>query len=171
MELHSFSFGTSQAVGSKNSQSGARSGERCDISVVTVTKDLDRASPKIWLACCRGDHIDNIEIRLYRATNEDAADDAWSTKESGKQVYMRYLFKDCLVTHYSPSGGSGVPMESISFNPGSVALQYTPTDSASGGSAQGTISAQWSTISNSGKAEFFTGKPNYSSANTSQETQ
>lgn len=164
MEIHSFSFSTSQAVGSTNSMSGARSGQRCDISDVSVTKDLDRASPMIWLACCRGEHIDNVEIRCYRATNEaPASDEGWSAKDSGKTLYMRYLFKDNLITNYSPSGGAGLPMESISFNPGTVGLEYYPTDTASGG--QGSrIPAQWSTISNrSGTDDIFSkGKPGYS---------
>ena len=94
IELHSYSFGCSQAVGTVVSTGGARSGQRVDIQDFSIQKDLDKASPKIFDTCCKGTHIPKITVEVCRATGE-------------KEKYMEFLLEDVLVTSYQPSGQYG----------------------------------------------------------------
>lgn len=137
IELHSYSFNCSQVVGSAASTAGGRSSERVDVSDVTVSKDLDKASPKLFAKCCSGEHIAEITIELCRSTGK-------------KQKYMEYKLEDVLVTNYSPSGAGGVPSEGLSLNAGKITLTYTATN-AETGKAEGNVSANWDTTNNKGE--------------------
>lgn len=137
IEVHSFSFGATQFVGASPSTAGGRSSERVDISAVTVVKDLDKASPKIFAKCCNGEHIKEVIIELCRSSGK-------------KQKYMEYKLEDVLVESYSPSGGGGVPTEAISLNPGKITLTYTATN-AETGKAEGNVTANWDVTNNKGE--------------------
>lgn len=136
IELHSFSFGCTQYVGSSASTAGGRASERVDVSAVSVVKDLDKSSPKLFLKCCKGDHISEITIELCRSTG-------------AKQKYMEYKLEDVLVTSYNPSGGGGVPTESLTLDAGKITLTYTATN-AETGKAEGNVTANWDTTNNKG---------------------
>ncbi len=138
IELLSFSFGATQAVGSSVSTGGARSGERVALQDFSITKVLDKASPKIFLNCCNGTHISTVTIDVCRATGE-------------KETYMTYEMEDVLITSYHPSGSSGgeIPIESVTFNPAKVTLTYTVTDHDTGDSS-GNVTANWDQATNSG---------------------
>lgn len=139
IELQSYSFGASQAVGGASvSTGGARSGQRVDLQDMNITKALDKASPKIFAACCKGTHIPEITIELCRATGD-------------KQKYMEYKLEDVLVTSYQPSGHSmgEIPNESVTFNPAVITLTYTETDHETG-KAKGNVTANWDQAQNTG---------------------
>jgi len=140
IEIHSYSFSTSQAVGTASSTGGGRSGERCDLSDLSFTKDLDATSTLLFRRCCQGEHLKKVTIKLYKATGG---------KDGGKQLYMEYILHNSLVTSYSPSGGAGIPMESVTLNPGKIELKYTQTSQADGKKG-GVIPAWWDTLTNKG---------------------
>ncbi len=54
IELLSFQHGMTQPVSGVASTAGGRSAERVDIQDLCFTKWLDKASPKLYAACCRG---------------------------------------------------------------------------------------------------------------------
>lgn len=139
IELLSYSFGCSQAVGSSVSTGGARSGERVNIQDFSIMKVLDKASPKLFVNCCNGTHIKDITVEICRATGE-------------KEKYMEYKLDDVMVTSYQPSGSSGgeIPVESIAFNPAKVTLTYTATDHDTG-KAAGNVTGNWDQATNKGE--------------------
>lgn len=141
IELHSFSFGATQAVGTTVSTGGARSGQRVDIQDFSISKDLDKASPKIFAACCSGVHIAKIVVEVCRATGE-------------KQKYMEYLLEDVLVTSYQPSGqfGGQIPTESVTLNAAQITLTYTVTDHETG-KPTGNVMAKWDQAKNVGESK------------------
>ena len=138
IELQSYSFGATQAVGGASvSTGGARSGQRVDIQDMSITKALDKASPKIFAACCKGTHIPEITIELCRATEN-------------KEPYMRYTMESAIISSVSVGGGGGgLPTESVTFNYGKLTWNYIQTHHQDG-SPKGNVEKWWSCVDNKG---------------------
>jgi type VI secretion system secreted protein Hcp len=140
IEVMSFNWGVSQPAGGSASTGGARSGQRCDHQDFSIVKVLDKASPKLFLACCKGEHIPDVTLTLCRATGD-------------KQKYMEYKLTDVIVANVRPGGsahgGENLPLEEVSFNYGKIELTYTATDHKTGKPA-GDVKANWSTTENKG---------------------
>lgn len=145
VELHSFSFSASQAVGASQSTAGARTGERTDISDLSISKDTDKTSPQLFSWCVTGEHLEKIVIRNYRSVGGAGLDSGG--KETGKQCYEVIELHDALITSFSQSGGAGVPMESVTFNPGAIVVNYIPTNHVTG-AKEAAIPKSWSTVNN-----------------------
>ena len=105
-----------------------------------MVKVLDKASPKLALACCKGEHIQEIKLELCRATGD-------------KQVYMVYKLTDSIVSsvqsHGSAGGSEPLPLEDVTFNFGKIEWTYTATDQKTG-KAKGDVKANWDTVANKG---------------------
>ncbi len=137
IEVLSYHWAVSQAAGGAASQSGALTGQRVDIGDFSVTKQLDKASAKLFLSCCTGEHIADVTLELCRAGGD-------------KQKYMTYKFTDVLVSQVRPGGsagtGDGLPLEEVSFKFGKVQLEYIPIDKT--GKPQGQVPAGWDLAKN-----------------------
>jgi type VI secretion system secreted protein Hcp len=140
IELLSLHHGLSQAGSGSASSGGARSAERCDHDNLSITKTLDKASPKLSLFCCNGTHIKEIKVELCRATGE-------------KQKYMAYTLNDVIVSSVrlngSAQGEGSLPTEEVSFNYGKIEWTYTETDHKTG-KAKGDVKAHWDLVTNKG---------------------
>lgn len=140
IEILSFSHGVSQLSSGSVSSGGARSSQRSDHQDFSVVKALDKASPKLFYACCNGEHIPEITVELCRATGE-------------KQKYMSYKLFDVIVSSARPGGsaqgGEALPLEEVSFNYGKIELVYTATDHKTG-KAAGDVKAHWDLVANKG---------------------
>lgn len=93
IEITAYNHGVSQLASGSASSGGGRSAERCDFQDFSITKTLDKASPKLALFCCNGTHIGKISMELCRATGD-------------KQKYMEYVMSDVIVSSVSTSGAS-----------------------------------------------------------------
>ncbi len=136
IEVLSFSHGVSQTAGGDRSTGGAATAGRCDIQDMSITKQLDKASPTLNLFCCQGKHIPKVVIELCRATGN-------------KEKYMEYKMEDVIVSSISVGGGGGVPNESVTFNCGKMTWNYIQTDHQTG-EAKGNVEKFWSLIDNKG---------------------
>lgn len=140
IEVLSFSWGVSQTATGSSSSGGGKAAERASHNDFSVVKTLDKASPKLFLACCKGDHIKTVTIELCRATGD-------------KQKYMEYKMQDVLVTSVRPGGsshgGESLPLEEISFNYGKITQTYTETDHQTG-KAKGDTITFWEQTTNKG---------------------
>ena len=138
IEVLSYSWGASQAAGGAASATGSHAGQRVDISPFSVVKQLDKASPKLFLSCCTGEHIGEVTMELCKAGGD-------------KQKYMTYKFTDVLVSSVRPGGssqgGDALPLEEVSFSFGKVELEYIPIDKT--GKPQGQVPAGWDLQKNS----------------------
>lgn len=132
IEVLSFSWGAHQTGGGGASAGGAHTKGRVDISDFSVVKQLDKASPKLFLSCATGEHVSDVTLELCRAGGD-------------KQKYMTYKMSDVLVSSVRPGGsahgGEGLPLEEVSFNFSKVQLEYIPIDAK--GKPQGTVPAGW----------------------------
>jgi type VI secretion system secreted protein Hcp len=140
IEVLSFSFGASQKSAGERSTGGAASAERVSMQDFSIVKALDKASPKLFLKCCTGEHFGLVTLVLCRATGD-------------KSKYMEYKMRDVLVTSVrkggAAQGGEGLPLEEVGFNFGKIELTYTETDRKTG-KRKGDVKSNWDLVGNKG---------------------
>jgi type VI secretion system Hcp family effector len=67
IEIINFDLDVGQRVSRTASSAGGATTERADFSEFGFTKLLDKATPKLTLACAAGTHIDKIVVEICRA--------------------------------------------------------------------------------------------------------
>ena len=116
IELLSFTHGLSQTAGGGGRSASAGAGGRADHQDMTITKYLDKATPKIAEALCKGTPIAKVTLALHRAGGE-------------KAKYTEYVMENVFITSQSiganPQADDLVPVENISFNYSKIKLTYT----------------------------------------------
>ena len=135
IELLSYSHGILQPGAGATSGGVRRSAERCDHADFSVVKTLDKASPKLALFCCNGQHIPQVVVELCRVHD--------------KQKYMEYRLSDVIVTSVSlggsAQGGEARPLEEVSFNYGKIEWIYMDLDGKGND-----VMAHWDLVLNKG---------------------
>jgi len=133
IEVQSFSVGITQTTSGSASSGGGASAERADFQDFSIVKALDKASPKLAVACADGTHISEVVLALCRAGGD-------------KVQYMEYKMSDCIVSSVRPGGssqgGEALPLEEVSFNFGKIEWTYTQQKRADG-SGGGNVAAGW----------------------------
>jgi type VI secretion system secreted protein Hcp len=140
IEILSYSHAVSQPASGSTSSGGGRSAERCDHADFSIVKTLDKASPKLSLACCNGEHITKVTVELCRAGGD-------------KQKYMAYEMDDVIGSSVTPGGSSSgeeaLPLEEVCFNYGKIKWTYTETDHSTG-KPTGDVETHWDLKANTG---------------------
>jgi len=90
---------------------------------------LDKATPKLAIACADGTHIDKIIVEICRAGTE-------------KVRFMAYELSNCIISKVSMESGGSCPFENVGINYGKVQWCYTQQKRAGGGAA-GNVAAGW----------------------------
>lgn len=131
IEITSFNWDLTQPASATASNAGGSSAERVNISPIQIAHLFDKASPKLYEACCKGTHIKEATIHLNRAGGN-------------KMLYGEILLKQVLVSSVNVSGshGSDFPTEQVTLSAGSYVWKYNQQDKQSGQST-GTVSAGW----------------------------
>ncbi len=111
IELLSWSFGATQS-GTMHMGGGGGAG-KVSMQDMSVTKVMDKASPKLLLACANGEHISKAVLVARKAGKE-------------QQEYYKITLTDVLVSGYNTSGHSqsGVPMDQVTLNFGKIECEY-----------------------------------------------
>jgi len=100
---------------------------------IHVTKELDKASPKIAESVCKGKVFPKVEIHLTA-----------SYTDAGRVTYYAYELKNVLVTSYAIAGSGqseDVPVEDFSMNFEELKVTYTEADNQ--GKSKGNVEYQW----------------------------
>jgi type VI secretion system secreted protein Hcp len=112
------------------SSAGGASHERANFQDFSIVKVLDKATPKLALACSGGDHIKSVTLELCRAGKD-------------KVKYMEYKLSNCIISSITNGGGGGGEIsESLSFNYGKIEWTYTQ-QKREDGSGGGNVPAGW----------------------------
>ena len=130
-DILSFSQGVSQPGGSATGATRRRGDAILDD--VSVSKELDKSSPKIAESVCKGKVYPKVEIHLTA-----------SYTDAGRTTYYAYELKNVLVTSYNISGSGqseDVPTEQISMNFEEIKVTYTECDSKGG--KKGNVEYSW----------------------------
>lgn len=136
IEIDALSFNFGMATTDERSASGAATVGRVRASEVSFSKTMDTSSLPLFQTLWRGTHVDKVEIKLYRAHQEE------------RICYMRVELSDVVVSSASLSGvnGIGLPGESYTLNYGSILVEYTPTSKTAGSAQPKPIRVKLNTI-------------------------
>lgn len=100
---------------------------------MVLVKELDKSSPKLAEAVCKGKVFPKVEIDVTA-----------SYTDAGRVTYYKYELKNCQVISYNVSGSGqaeDVPMEELSINFEEIKVTYTECDQ--GGKKKGNIEYTW----------------------------
>lgn len=138
IEVLSYSHGLSQPNIGTVSGSGSHAAGRADIGHFSIIKRLDKATPKLALACANGEHIKDVTLIMRRSGGKE------------KVKFMEYKLTDVIISSAQTSGGASedLPTESVSFAFGKIEWIYTDTDMKGG--KKGDVKAQWDCTKNKG---------------------
>jgi len=112
IELESWSFGEVQT--GTASHGGGMGAGKIQMHDFNFVMKINKASPKLFLACARGDHIKNAVLTCRKAGKD-------------QQEYLKVTFSDILVSSFQTSGSGGsdmLPMDQISLNFSKIEFEY-----------------------------------------------
>jgi type VI secretion system secreted protein Hcp len=133
-EIFSFSWGASNPT-TVGTTGGGLSAGKVSISSFNVMKKSEKSSPKLFSACCNGQHYAKSTVVLRKAAGASA-------KQS---VFIQYDFQDVMVESIQWSGSTGgddTPTESVSFAFAKVTITYNVQDTKTGATSTGST-ASW----------------------------
>jgi type VI secretion system secreted protein Hcp len=135
IEVFSFSNGASNPS-SVAFGTGSGAG-KVDLSSLSLQKQLDKASPKLFLNCCNGTHIAKGQMIVRESTGGDTT-----------QTYFQYDMTEVFIDSISWGGAAngGKPSESLSLSAKSLQVTYWPQDSK--GTVGNKIVAGWDVSKN-----------------------
>lgn len=111
IHIESFSWGLSQ-TGSFGAGGGGGAG-KVSVHDISVTKNLDKSSPELMLACCNGKHIKEGLVTVRKAGEKPVE-------------YLKIKLADILISgvQHSGHGGSDLLSESLTINVAQFNLEY-----------------------------------------------
>ncbi len=129
-DLSSFS----QAIHKPGTGTGATR-RRGDVVLedIMITKEIDKADPKLAEAVCKGKVFPKVEIHCTA-----------SYTDAGRVTYYAYELKNVQVVNYNISGhtqADQVPVADVSLNFEEIKVTYTETDSQ--GKKKGNVEYTW----------------------------
>ncbi len=123
-EIFSFSWGASNPT-TVGTTGGGLSAGKVSVSSFNVMKKSEKSSPKLFGACCTGQHYKTAQVVMRKAAGT-----------SGKQsTFIQYDFTDVMVESIQWSGSSGgddTPTESVSFAFAKVKITYNSQNTETG---------------------------------------
>jgi len=138
IEVLSFAFGASNA-GAHGTGGGGGAG-KVSFQDFHFVHRLDKASPRLLLACAKGEHFKSAVLTLRKAGK-------------GQLEYLKIKLTDVMISSYqlggSGEGGESVPLGELSLDYGRINVDYTQQSAT--GKAGATTSMEWDLKANKGK--------------------
>jgi type VI secretion system secreted protein Hcp len=138
IEVISWSFGETNS-GTLAAGGGAGAG-RVTMQNFKVTMRTNKASPKLFGACAKGEHLKEVQLEVCKSGGD-------------KSKFLNIKLSDAIVSSFVNLGSSGttdvLPMEEIMFNFGKIEITYTQMDPLTG-KPKGDIKFQWDVTANKG---------------------
>ena len=128
IDLESWSFGLTNSAHIGSGGMGAGKAAFQDFHFVMR---VNKASPKLKLACASGEHIKKAVLTCRKAGKD-------------QQEFLKWTFSDCLVSSFQQGGsleGGIVPLDQISFAYGKIEMEYK--EQKPDGTLGGGIKAGW----------------------------
>ena len=119
IDVLSWSWGETQS-GSSAFGGGGGAG-KVSMQDFHFVMNVNKASPKLMLACANGEHIADAMLVCRKAGKE-------------QQEYLKIKFSNLLISSYQTGGSAGdvVPVDQISFNFSKIEFEYHPQDAKGG---------------------------------------
>jgi type VI secretion system secreted protein Hcp len=129
IDLLSWSWGASQ-TGTSAAGGGAGAG-KVSMQDFNFVMQVNKATPKLILACASGEHIPQAVLTCRKAGGE-------------QEEFLKYTFSDVLVSSYQTGGSGGsdiVPTEQVSLNYTKMEVEYK--EQTEKGTLKGVVKAGW----------------------------
>jgi type VI secretion system secreted protein Hcp len=124
IELHSFQWGAGRAIGSAARGSTSREHSEPSLAEVSVTKQTDVSSPKLFLESVAGELNSKVTIKF-------------TTTTKGKvETFLTYELTDCGLSGYALTSQGDMPTESLRLNFTTISKTFTGLDPATSGSPE-----------------------------------
>lgn len=135
IDLESWSWGETNS-GTHAGGGGGGAG-KVSMNDFNFVMHVNKASPKLFLACASGQHIKEALLTCRKAGKE-------------QQEYLKIKFSDLLVASYQTGGSSGevVPAEQIALNFSKIEVSYAPQKAD--GSLDAPVVHNWNLKENKG---------------------
>jgi type VI secretion system secreted protein Hcp len=113
IDVESWSWGATQS-GTSAAGGGGGAG-KVSMQDFHFVMRLNKASPKLMLACATGDHLKSATLVCRKAGGD-------------QQEYMKIVMSDLIVSSYQTGGSTGdvVPIDQISLNFSKIEYEYKP---------------------------------------------
>jgi type VI secretion system secreted protein Hcp len=114
--VETFAWNMSQDTSFAKGQGGGAG--KVNMGDIVFSHQIDKASPKLMLACCTGAHISSAVLTFRKAGGESAVD------------YFKITLTDVLVSSVNPSGNNDgdTPTESVSLAFAEFKVEYQEQD-------------------------------------------
>ena len=112
IDVESWSWGESQ--GGTMAFGGGGGAGKVQMQDFHFVMKVNKATPKLLIACATGEHIKKAELTCRKAGKE-------------QQEFLKYTFSDVLISSYQTGGassGSVIPNDQISFNYAKIEVEY-----------------------------------------------
>jgi type VI secretion system secreted protein Hcp len=115
IQILAWSWGVSQS-GTTHIGTGGGAG-KVNVQDISITKYLDKSSPTLLLACCKGTHYDEATITMRKAGGDPLP-------------YLTIKLKELIISSVSGggSGGEDQQTENITLNFAEFEYSYQPQD-------------------------------------------
>lgn len=115
IDVLAWSWGCSNS-GTAHVGGGAGAG-KVNVQDISITKYIDKCSPPLLLACCKGTHYDDAELIVRKAGDTPVE-------------YVKITLSEVLITSVSTGGSGGEDRltENVSLNFAKVKVEYTEQD-------------------------------------------
>lgn len=137
IELISWSLGASNPA---SVTAGGLGAGKVNVSDINVTALVDQSTPKLFQACCQGQHLKNA-VLTHRKAGTD------------QQEFLVVTMTDVLISHWSVGGsGHGGDIPSVSFNLAfaNIKIDYKTQDEKGG--LGGAVTGMWDLKKNAAAA-------------------
>ena len=115
-QIEVLTWGWSESNAGSFSHGGGGGTGKVNMNDFHFTMTVNKASPKLFLACATGDHIKSAVLTCRKAGKE-------------QQDYLIYKFSDLLISSYQTGGdlaSDNLPTDSVSFNFSKIETEYKP---------------------------------------------
>jgi type VI secretion system secreted protein Hcp len=134
IDVESFSGGETQA--GTAARGGGGGAGKVSMNDFHFVMKINKASPKLMLACASGEHYKKAVLTCRKAGKE-------------QQEYLKWTLTDCLVSSYQTGGSSNgevMPTDQVSLNFSKIEVEYK--EQKPDGTLGGSVKAGWDLKSN-----------------------
>lgn len=133
IEVQSWSWGATNA-GTHGSGGGGGTG-KVHFQDFSITKHVDKASPKLMLACASGEHIKKAVLTCRKAGKE-------------QQEYLKITMSDVLISSFQDGSSHDevIPTDQLSINFAKIEYEYKPQKAD--GTLDSAVKAGWDLATN-----------------------
>jgi len=133
-EIEDYGFDVMQTLNIGSQSTGAGAG-KVTFNPFSITRKIDRASPKLFEMCCSGAPFANVALLLRKGSGA-----------GGALTIARFDFKLVAVKTMAWKQGTKVPTESVTFEYGGMQVRYAAQNPD--GSLTSPVIAGWNRVRN-----------------------